>query len=443
MRNMLGLARSRTLFVLALAACLSLFVAACGDDDDDGGSGGSTTVKETVAASDCGPEAGKKATGSPIKLGALATKQPGTDFSEIPRMAEAYFKCVNDNGGINGHPVDYVIETEQTDPGQAASQAKKLIESEKVLGIAGSSSIIECDVNHKYYEAQNYYVIAAGIAPSCYATPNIASVNMGPRYSSDGATQTLIRKGVKKIVLVQSNVPGTEYIEEGPKLITEDAGLPFTGLKENVPIQDANSAALKAVQAAGDGGGVVLNFTPPEALKILQAAQQQGLQDRVKWGCSTPCNTDFLADALGSAWDNKLFVNAELNLITADAPDSNLYRKVREKYAPDIPLGSFSQMGFIMGRIATETLQELKGDYTKESVNEAFHGIKDFKTDILCNPWYFGDAPIHLPNNVDRTVTPKAGVMVGAEECFPISDVDPAVKQVRGYEQKDPSLIGE
>ena len=50
-----------------------------------------------------------------------------------------------------------------------------------------------------------------------------------------------------------------------------------------MPIQDANSVALKAVQAAGDGGGVVLNFTPPEALKILQAAQQQGLQDRVKW----------------------------------------------------------------------------------------------------------------------------------------------------------------
>ena len=138
---------------------------------------------------------------------------------------------------------------------------------------------------------------------------------MGPRYSSDGATQALIGQKVKKIVLVQSNVPGTDYIEEGPRLITEDAGLPFEGLKENVPIQDANSAALKAVQAAGDDGGVVLNFTPPEALKILQAAQQQGLQDRVKWGCSTPCNTDFLAEALGDAWDGKLFVNAELNLI--------------------------------------------------------------------------------------------------------------------------------
>jgi branched-chain amino acid transport system substrate-binding protein len=434
----------RIKLLLLAAGCavfLAAVLAACGGDDNNGG-GADVKVKETVAASDCGPKKGKKATGAPIKLGGLATKQPGTDFSEIPRMTQAYFKCVNDNGGINGHPVDYVVETEATDPGQAASQAHKLIESEKVLGLVGSSSIIEADVNHKYYEQQGYNVIAAGIAPSAYGTSNIASVNMGPRYSSDGATQTLIRKKVKKIVLVQSNVPGTDYIQEGPQLITKDAGLPFEGLKENVPIQDANSAALKAVQAAGDGGGVVLNFTPPEALKILKAAQQQGLQDRVKWGCSTPCNTDFLAKALGNAWDGKLFVNAELNLITADAPDSNLYRKVRQQYAPDIPLGSFSQMGFVMGRIATEALQKVSGDYTKESVNKAFQDVKGFKTDILCNPWYYGKAPLHLPNNVDRTVTPKGGTMVENEGCFQISDVDPAVKQVRDLEAKDPSLVG-
>jgi branched-chain amino acid transport system substrate-binding protein len=437
----------RLFVMLVLALSLSLVVAACGDDDDDGGGGGggdggAAEVQETVEAADCGPKPGEKASGEPIKLGALATKQPGTDFSEIPRMAEAYFKCVNDNGGINGRPIEYVIETEQTDPGQATSQARKLVETEKVLGIVGNTSIIECSVNHEYYEQQGYYVIGSGIAPECYSTSNFAAVNMGPRYSSDGATQALIRQEVDKIVLVQSNVPGTDYIEEGPRLITEDAGLEFEGLKENVPIQDANSAALKAVQTAGDNGGVVLNFTPPEALKILQAAQQQGLQDRVKWGCSTPCNTDFLAEALGDAWDGKLFVNAELNLITADAPDSNLYREVQKEYAPDIPLGSFSQMGFIEARIATEALLEVEGDYTKESVNEAFMNVKNFETDILCSPWYYGDAPLHLPNNVDRTVTPKGGVMVEAEDCFEISDVDPAVAQVREIEAEDPSLTG-
>jgi branched-chain amino acid transport system substrate-binding protein len=436
----------RLVVLVVLAFSLALVFAACGDDDDDsdggGGGGGAGEVKETVAASDCGPKQGEKASGEPIKLGALATKQPGTDFSEIPRMAEAYFKCVNDNGGINGRPIEYVIETEQTDPGQAASQARKLIETEKVLGIVGNTSIIECDVNHEYYEQQGYYVIGSGIAPTCYSTPNFAAVNMGPRYSSDGATQALIRQDVDKIVLVQSNVPGTDYIEEGPRLITEDAGLEFEGLKENVPIQDANSAALKAVQTAGDNGGVVLNFTPPEALKILQAAQQQGLQDRVKWGCSTPCNTDFLAEALGDAWDGKLFVNAELNLITADAPDSNLYREVQKEYAPDIPLGSFSQMGFLEARIATEALLAVEGEYTKDSVNEAFENVKNFETDIVCEPWYYGEAPLHIPNNVDRTVTPEGGVMVEAEDCFPISDVDPAIAQVREIEKKDPSLTG-
>jgi branched-chain amino acid transport system substrate-binding protein len=426
--------------VVALLAGLAIFVAACGDSNDEGGGGAAketaTPAKAAGPTAQCGLGNGQKATGEPIKIGALATKQPGTDFSEIPRTTEAYFKCVNDNGGINGRPVQMVIETEQTDPGQAASLAKKLIETEKVVGIVGNTSIIECAVNHKYYESKGFYVIGSGIAPECYSTSNFAAVNMGPRYSVDGAAQYLLRQKVSKIVLVQSNVPGTGYIAEGFQLIAKDAGTPTQDIHENVPIQDANSVALKAVQAAGDGGGVLLNFTPPEALKILQAASQQGLQDRVKWACSTPCNTDFLAEALGPQWNGKLGVNAELNLTDAEGPDSNLYREVLKKYAPKIPLGSFSQMGFVEGAIATKAMLGIKGDITAESVNEAFESVKDFQTDILCKPWYYGEAPLHIPNNTDRTTTPKDGKMVQLEDCFPISDVDPPIKQVREIEAK-------
>ena len=351
-------------------------------------------------------------------------------------MAKAYFDCVNDNGGINGRPIEYIVETEQTDPGQVASLAKKLINSDKVVAIVGSTSLIDCAVNHKFYEAQGYYVIDSGIAPECYTSSNSAPVNMGPRYSSDGAAQALIKQKVKKIVFDQANVPGTEYVDAGVKAVVDEAGLPYESVKDNVPIQDANSIALKLVQAAGDGGGVVLNFTPPEALKILQAAQQQGLQDRVKWACSTPCNTDFLAEALGSEWENKLFVNAELNLIDAQAPDSALYRQVREQYAPKVPLGSFSQMGFLEARIATEALMGIQGDITPKTANAAFLGVKDFQTDIVCKPWYYGKAPLHIPNNTDRTVTPRAGKMVEQESCFPISDADPDIAKVRQIEQE-------
>jgi branched-chain amino acid transport system substrate-binding protein len=445
----IDLRSARTRAVLpAVVAAVALAVAACGgssSSSSSSSSGSSSSASsssqgtpasggESAAASKCGLGNGQKASGAPIKLGGIATKQPGTDFTDIPNTAKAYFDCVNDNGGINGRPIQYSIETEQTDPGQVASLARKLIQSEKVLGIVGNTSIIECAVNHKYYEQQGYFIIDSGIAPECYSTPNSAAVNMGPRYSVDGATQYLIRQGVKKLVLDQSNVPGTGYIAGGFLLVAKDANIPTQSLKENVPIQDANSVALKEVQAAGPNGGVVLNFTPPEALKILQAAQRLGLQNRVKWACSTPCNTDFLAQALGSQWDGKLGVNAELNLTSATGPDSQLYRNVLKKYAPKIPLGSFSQMGFTEARIAVDALLKMKGSYTAKSVNAAFKAVKNFKTDILCKPWTYGSAPLHIPNNTDRTVTPQGGKMVQKENCFAISDVDPGIAQVRKIE---------
>jgi branched-chain amino acid transport system substrate-binding protein len=440
----LGSARIRAAVPTAvLAVAVAALVAACGGSDKSSSSSSSSSAstassgaaaEPAAAASKCGAGNGQKASGTPIKLGAIATKQPGTDFTDIPNAAKAYFDCVNENGGINGRPIDYSIQTEQTDPGQVASLARKLVQSEKVLGIVGNTSIIECAVNHKYYEQQGFYIIGSGIAPECYSTPNSAAVNMGPRYSVDGATQYLIRQKVKKLVLDQSNVPGTGYIAGGFLLLAKDAGIPTASLKDNVPIQDANSIALKLVQAAGSGGGVVLNFTPPEALKILQAAQRLGLQDRVKWACSTPCNTDFLADALGPQWDGKLGVNAELNLTTANGADSQLYRDVLKKYAPKVPLGSFSQMGFLEARIATEALLDVKGAFTAKSVNAAFKGVQGFKTDILCKPWYYGGGPLHIPNNTDRTTTPQGGKMVQKEDCFPISDVDPAIAQVRKIE---------
>ena len=197
--------------LVALMACLGLFVVACGDSNDESGGnsdfGGGAGAK--VEASKCGEGNGEAATGEPIKLGAINTKQPGTDFTEIARTAQAYFKCVNENGGIKGRPVNLVLETEQTDPAQAAAAAKKLIETEKVLGIVGSTSIIECAVNHQYYEEKGFNVIGSGIAPECYGTPNYSAVNMGPRHSVTGAAQYLIRQDVDKLVLLQSKVPGT------------------------------------------------------------------------------------------------------------------------------------------------------------------------------------------------------------------------------------------
>jgi branched-chain amino acid transport system substrate-binding protein len=399
--------------------------------------------KASAVTAVCGLGNGKQAKGAPIKLGAIATKQPGTDFTDIPNMAAAYFKCVNANGGINGRPIQYIIQTEQTNPAQEAALARKLIQTDKVVGLVGNTSIIECSINHKYYEQRGFYVIASGIAPECYGVgdTNVSSVNMGPRYSSDGAVQYVIRAGVNKIVFDQSNVPGTGYIAAGPNHIAKAAKVAIQDFTDTVPIQDANSVALKLVQAAGPNGGVVLNFTPDQALLILQAVQKQGLTNKVKaWGCSTPCNSDFVAAALGTSWDGIFGVNAELNLPSAKGPDSALYRQLAKTATLAFGLGSFSQMGFVEAKIATAAMLNMKPPYTAARVNAAFAAVRNFRTDILCNPWYFGKVSVHIANNVDRTVTPDHGKMVVKEPCFKISPADPDIAAARLVEKKNPQL---
>src|SRR4249919_1464720 len=334
---------------LAAAGCSSSSSSstASGTGSTPAGGSSSSAGAATVSSSQCGTKPGVKATGTPIPLGTIATNQPGTSFTDIPNMAKAYFDCVNANGGINGHPIKYYIATEQTNPAQIAALAKQLVQTDHVVGIVGNTSILECTINHSYWEKLGYYVVDSGIAPECYSTPNSAAVNMGPRYSSDGAVQYALSQHVSKVVFDQSNVPGTGYIAAGPAALAAAAHTPIVQLTENVPISDANSVAIKEVNDAGPNGAVILNFTPPEALVILQAAQKLGLEDHVKlWGCSTPCNTDFLAKALGPKWNNKLFVNAELTPPdVTNTPKMALYKAILAQYGKSVSggIGSFSQ----------------------------------------------------------------------------------------------------
>jgi branched-chain amino acid transport system substrate-binding protein len=448
---------SRTRALLALLAATALVaLAGCGSSSSSSSSsagggaatsassgaatsaaGGATTSAAAGGATDvssCGPKPGVKATGTPINIGTIDTHQPGTDFTDGPNMINAYFTCVNANGGVDGHPLKLFVELDQTQPSQVAAAAKKLIQSDHVVAIDGVFDLLECTIDQGYWKQLGIYEMDAGIAPECWSTPNSAAANMGPRYSSDGAVQYALNTlHAKKIVFVQSNVPGTGYIAGGPAALAKAANVPITEMTENVPINDASSVALNLVNAAGADGSVILNFTPPEALVILQAAQKLGVEDRVKsWGCSTPCNTDFLAKSLGPKWNRKLFVNAELtDPDDHNGPEMQLYKAILAKYGSSVAggIGSFSQMGFVLGKFLVQALANVTAPYTMKKVNAAIIAIKDYKTEMLCQPWTYGHLPLHIPNNADYTTTPDNGKMVTAQGCTAISSADPQIAQ--------------
>jgi branched-chain amino acid transport system substrate-binding protein len=422
--------------LLGIVAVSGLLLAACGDDDDSAAdtAPADETTESTVAPAtgsgsniqapgECGAGTGEAATGEPIKIGAMATNIPGVDFTWITDMTGAYFDCVNDNGGINGRPIEYIAEEEQVDPQQISSLATKLVEQDKVLGIVGSTSLIECSVNRDYYAEQGFYLIIAGVAQDCFTSPNFSAVNMGPYYSSLGGAQAALRAGAEgKMVVVSPNQPGFDLINSGVVEFAQENDMEGQSILEDVPINDPAGLAQRLVAEAGDGGGVVLDFTGPTVLPLLQAIEQQGLIDSVVWASSTPPNDPSLAAELSEAWNGKFLINAEFNVLDSGQPDQDHMNEVREQYAPDVPSSSFAQMGYLAGRVATDALMGIEGDITKESVNEAFKSVKNFVSDIWCAPWYFDSTTgSNVSNNIDLTVAPEDGNMVQVEDCFEIT----------------------
>ena len=391
--------------------------------------------KASATKSVCGAGTGKKATGKPIKLGGIDMLIPGVDFTTIGKFAAAYFKCVNDNGGINGRPIKYTLYNEQLNPTQQAALAKKLVESDKVVGIVGNTSFTECGTNWKYYKSKGFTVIGAGVQAECFGTPTFVESNMGPRYSNIGAAQALVRRGAKSLMVASPDTISA-YADGGVLKVAQAAGIPGKAFPIKLPITDANSTILQLVQAAGDGGGVILDFTPDSAPALMQAAIAQGLVDKVIWGSSTPIANAFMAKQFG-AFDGKMHINQEFGNINDGSPDENLYLAITKKYAPSISPQAFGQMGFMDAKFAVQALLSVKGEVTAASYNKAVRALKNVKTSMLCKPWYVGNnLAYHIPNNTDITVTYKGGEVVTEDKCIPIQAVDPELTQTRKWEKQ-------
>jgi hypothetical protein len=116
------------------------------------------------------------------------------------------------------------------------------------------------------------------------------------------------------------------------------------------------------------------------------------------WGCSTPCNTDFLAKSLGPKWNNKLFVNAELtpldvtNTRPTDAAVQRDPQAVRLGVSGGI--GSFSQMGFTIGEIATHALESITGAvHDRKASAPRSRRSRTTTPGMLCQGWTYGKLP--------------------------------------------------
>ena len=381
---------------------------------------------KVFAADSCGLSNGKKASGEPIQIGAIVGKTGPEDFSSSARAAEAYFKCVNANGGINGRPVAYTVQDDTWNPEVASQAANKLVKDSKVVAMAGSSSFVECGANNKLYETEGVASVSGtGVPRACFYGKNYISFNQGPRLSTVGAAQYLVETNkLKSLTCVAPGIPGFgEWVCGGVEAYGKAAGISVKSVIFDPGQLDGNAIALQI--AAAKGEGVVLGMPRGMMLPILTAAEQQDLGKSMKWGLPTSAYHVDMPKAVGPYWQGKLVVHMELQPMDGTGPDNSNWKAVMDKYGDrKDPRDTFSQSGYLAAKAVTDALISIKGNVDRKSAYNAIVGIKNFKSDMLCAPWYFGPGDRHQPNHGGRAALLVKGGFKTLTECFQSKDTE-------------------
>jgi branched-chain amino acid transport system substrate-binding protein len=352
---------------------------------------------------DCGMNTGQRATGEPILLGGLVSKTGPDDFSASGVSATAYFRCVNDNGGINGRPINYILADDKWDPKEAREAAERLLFERKVVALVGGSSFPECDANEDLYKRLNLTVLlGTGVERKCFFSPHIAAVNTGPRISGLIAVQHAVKRvNAKSVVCVA--IPFYDQSD------WDCAGLRDWGAKAGVTVRTVvfdpekfNPVDVMARATAAPRPQVVM-FSVPRGILIplLQEAQKRDLARDTLFASTAAAYNPEVAAAMGPYWKDRLVVNLEFAPVDSTGPDNLNWRAVMNKYAARTDTrDAFSQGGYLAARAVTQAMLTLKPDQiNRQTVNEAIRRVRNVKSDMLCRPFYV--APAGQRNNAN------------------------------------------
>ncbi len=381
-----------------------------------------------AAPSICG--SGEAATGEPIGIGAIVGQTGPADFSSAAKAAAAVFACVNANGGINGRPIAYSVEDDAWNPENAANAAARLVTDQGVVAMAGSTSFVECGTNAAFYEENGVGVIAGvGVPRECFFSENIAPMNMGPRLSTLGAAiDAFENDGARSFVCMAPNIPNVGgWFCEGLAAWGADKGVSVANVLHDPATLDPTSLVLQAMSSNPDA--ILVAEPAAAAIPIFNAAEDQDLLEDALWLGPTSIYDTAFPDAIGDYWDGAVRAHIEFNALDSDGADNQAWLAIMDAYGQSgDPRDSFSQAGYLSAKAMLGVLRDIDGDITRDTVLAGLKSMTPMESDLLCDPWAFGDGARHNANQSGRIATIKDGAWEVTRDCF-LSD-DPELADI-------------
>ena len=333
------------------------------------------------------------ATDTEIKVGHTNPYSgPASAYGAIGRAEAAYFKMINEQGGIKGRKINFMSLDDAYSPPRTVEQIRKLVEEEQVLLIFQSLGTPTNTAIHKYMNAKKVPHLFVATGATKWGDPEHFPWTMGwqPNYQSEAhlyAKYILKNRPAAKIALLYQNDDyGKDYVKGLKDGLGDKAGqmiVAEASYETSDPTVDSQIVTLKAsgadtllifatpkfaaqaIRKTYDTGWRPLQFINNVSSSIAAVLQPAGLEKSVGLIVGY-----YLKDPLDPQWKNDPGVKAFLDWMKkynpeADPADNNVY------------------YGYSAAQTLVQVLNQCGDDLTRENVMRQAANLKDLALPLL------------------------------------------------------------
>jgi branched-chain amino acid transport system substrate-binding protein len=332
------------------------------------------------------------ATNTEIKIGNIIPYSgPASAYGMIGKTEAAYFKMINDNGGVNGRKINFISYDDAYSPPKAVEQVRRLVESDEVLVVFGPLGTPSNTAIQKYLNGKKVPQLFVATGATKWNDPKSFPWTMGwqPSYQSEAQiyAKWLIREkpDARIAVLYQNDDFGKDYLNG----LRESLGGKLTMIvaeesyEISEPTIDSHIVKIKA-----QSPDVVISFvTPKFAAQTIKKIAELGWKP-LHIVANVSVN-------VGSVMQPAGFENGQGVLSAAYAKDGTdtqwnsdagmkRWSAFLDKYMPDANRADSNHIyGYGAAQTLIRVLEMCGDDLTRANVMKQAASLRDFTPDTL------------------------------------------------------------
>jgi branched-chain amino acid transport system substrate-binding protein len=326
-------------------------------------------------------------TGTTIKVGVMGPfTGNASSYSKTQIGLMAYFKHVNDQGGIHGRKFEIIPEDTACQPAKGIAAAKKLIHQDQVFYLHGNScSAVAMAVKPTVSPTGVPWIIAHAVNPNISMPVNekksiFHGVPAGPAYGSTMGEFVMSKPGTKRVaVITHTNDWAKSYCDPAIEVIKQKGGQITQTLALERGQTDSTAQVLKLKQGKPDF--ILGCLYEAETVIFLRDAKKYGVTAPVMGTAGTDLENTL--ERLGdiSAVRNYFVLHAFVDKV--DGPKMKKWNEIILKYYPNETITGFSAVSMASGVAAVKALEAAGRDLTRSKFIAELEKISKLKTDIL------------------------------------------------------------